>query len=520
VIKQTEANNTMESLTELFQDAVQTGSLSQAVLSKPKTKKADAASKVKIRPVQLKNGLSYQFTHYVGTKVLHENVKPEETAERAVSLLSGQFRQALLQTDEADYQILINKKGEAKVLKHKATKPAPKPEALAHNRRKNYILEEGEPVPFLVELGVMNAHGKVLAAKYDKFRQINRFLEMIDDVAGELPAGRTIRIVDFGCGKSYLTFAMYHYLRNMRGFDLQVFGLDLKEDVIRHCSALAAKLGFDRLRFAVGDIAQFTGLDEVDMVVTLHACDTATDAALEKAVRWDARIILSVPCCQHELFRQVQNEALHPLLKHGILKERFSALITDAARAQLLELAGYKTQLLEFIDMEHTPKNLLIRAVKEPGAGKAIRVKGMAPAEAESVGESDGQAACCGLQPVSRELEPKSSKLQGESSTVQPEGLGLQSKALERKLEGCGWQSKSQGLQPKGSGLLPESCGICEDQEAGRRVSHGSGGRQGNLDPALVYRRFADELHIEPYLERALSDLLPEAAKSGTVRKL
>lgn len=226
------------------------------------------------------------------------------------------------------------------------------------------MLEEGEPVPFLVELGIMNEQGKVLARKYDKFKQINRFLEMVEDILPSLPDSRPITIVDFGCGKSYLTFALYHYLAVQERRVLNVVGLDLKADVIEHCSTLAKKLEYQNLRFLVGDIADYDELEQVDMVVTLHACDAATDAALEKAVRWNAQVILSVPCCQHELFSQVKNDALSPLLSHGILKERFSALATDAIRAKLLDLMGYKTQLLEFIDLEHTPKNILIRAVK------------------------------------------------------------------------------------------------------------------------------------------------------------
>ncbi|MEF3303982.1 class I SAM-dependent methyltransferase [Paenibacillus sp. GYB003] len=355
----------MESLTELLRRAAETGTWTQAVLSGPKKGGGATADKIKIKPVLLKNGLHYQFAFFTGAKVLHENVEPDQAADRAERLLRSHYKQALLQTSEADYHILINKKGESNVLKKQATKTAVE---LAHNRKKRYLLEEGTPVPFLVELGVMNAQGKVLAAKYDKFRQINRFLEMIDDVVPHLPQDRPVRIVDFGCGKSYLTFALYHYLHDIRGLDLQAVGLDLKEDVIRHCNDLAGRLRYDRLRFLAGDISRYDETDEADMVVTLHACDTATDAALEKAVRWNAGVVLSVPCCQHELFGQIRSDDLAPLLKHGILKERFASLATDAARAQLLELLGYKTQLLEFIDMEHTPKNLLIRAVKDRDA--------------------------------------------------------------------------------------------------------------------------------------------------------
>ena len=210
----------------------------------------------------------------------------------------------------------------------------------------------------------MNKEGRIITQKYDKFRQINRFLEFIQDILPRLDQQREVTILDFGCGKSYLTFAMYYYLRELEGFDVNIIGLDLKEDVIRHCSELARSYGYDKLHFYQGDIAGYEGVSSVDMVVTLHACDTATDFALAKAVEWGAQVILSVPCCQHELNRQIRNETLQPIMRYGILKERMAALITDGLRAELLESKGYDTQLLEFIDMEHTPKNILIRAVK------------------------------------------------------------------------------------------------------------------------------------------------------------
>ncbi|WP_159881957.1 class I SAM-dependent methyltransferase [Paenibacillus puerhi] len=362
----------MQELYELLDRLVSGQSLIQATLSQPRRSEPGGASKVTVKPVALKGEPFYQFSLYSGAKVQHENIQQAETAQKLADWLGGSFRQGLLQASEADYQVLLSKKGKLAILQKPPTKQAAAAQPLAHNRKKNYELEEGVPVPFLVELGIMNADGKVLAKKYDKFRQINRFLEMIADVLPHLPEGRKLHIVDFGCGKSYLTFALYHYLHVMRGLDLQIVGLDLKEDVIRFCNELAGRLGYDRLRFLVGDIAQYEEFERVDMVVTLHACDTATDAALDKAVRWNASVILSVPCCQHELFRQVRSDALAPLLQHGILKERFSALATDALRARLLELAGYKTQLMEFIDLEHTPKNLLIRAVKS-GSGKASK---------------------------------------------------------------------------------------------------------------------------------------------------
>ena len=245
-----------------------------------------------------------------------------------------------------------------------AATQAPKAQT-ENNRKKHYLLEEGTIIPPLVDMGIFMAEGKIVRTMYDKYRQINRFVELIDDEIDALPADQTIRIVDFGCGKSYLTFAMYYYLHELQHRDIQVTGLDLKTDVIKHCNELAEKLGYDRLKFERGDISTYEGTDVADMVVTLHACDLATDYALDKAVKWGARVILAVPCCQHELNRQIKCDSLKPVLKYGIIKERIAALLTDALRANLLEQQGYETQILEFIDMEHTPKNLLIRAVKK-----------------------------------------------------------------------------------------------------------------------------------------------------------
>lgn len=345
--------------------------LVQAILSNAKN--PDKVSKVKFRPVRLKDTFYIQETAYVGTKVLHTNFKVEEAAERICRYMEEDFKQGLIQTETAECNILISKKGKATVkVKQKAS--AVKAD-LTHNRQKKYILEEGQKIAFLIDLGIMNLEGKVVKAKYDKFRQINKYLEFIQDILPKLPKDRTIRIIDFGCGKSYLTFAMYYYLHDMLKLPIEVIGLDLKEDVIRNCSELAARYGFEHLRFEMGDIARFTGADSVDMVVTLHACDTATDYAIEKAVKWGASVILTVPCCQHEVNKQIESEFLKPVLKYGLLKERMSALLTDAIRANMLESLGYDTQVLEFIDMEHTPKNILLRATKRDGMrarGKSV----------------------------------------------------------------------------------------------------------------------------------------------------
>jgi SAM-dependent methyltransferase len=268
----------------------------------------------------------------------------------------------------------VGKKGTVTVKRKKNTAVKERPDRdLSHNRTKQYILQEGSPVDFLVGLGVQSPDGHIAKARYDKFRQINRYLELIEDVLDALPKEGTIRIIDFGCGKSYLTFAMYYYLHQMQNRDIRVTGLDLKEDVIRHCNELAERLHYDRLHFEQGDIQSYEGEDAVDMVVSLHACDKATDYALEKAVKWGASVIMAVPCCQHELNSQIRCDVLQPVLKYGLVRERIAALVTDALRADLLEQQGYATQILEFIDMQHTPKNLMIRAVKEKGMRPAAR---------------------------------------------------------------------------------------------------------------------------------------------------
>lgn len=327
-------------------------------------RKKDGPTKVKIRPLLKKETLLFQFASQIGKQEFHENLNQEEAVGRLTELLTSDFGQFQMEMTDRTVIILTSKKGKVTIKEKKKAQKEEKA-SLTHNRKKQYILPEGIPIPFLVDLGVMAKDGKIVHAKYDKFRQINRFLEFIEDIREELPKDREATILDFGCGKSYLTFAMYYYLKVQQGMDIRIIGLDLKEEVIRHCGELAKKYGYEKLTFLTGDIASYTGRDSVDMVVTLHACDTATDFALEKAVRWGAKVILSVPCCQHELNRQVHAEILSPLFKYGLIKERMAALMTDALRAGMLEEQGYQVQILEFIDMEHTPKNILIRAVKD-----------------------------------------------------------------------------------------------------------------------------------------------------------
>ncbi|WP_201008446.1 class I SAM-dependent methyltransferase [Paenibacillus glycanilyticus] len=354
-----------------IQKIVEAGELLQGTLSQLRRKDGAAAPKTVVRPVQLKNGLHLQFEYHYSNKVTHDNVKPELAGARIVELLEGDYKQALFKTPTEDLQLLFSKKGKATILSKPPTGTVKASAELQHNRQKNRILAEGTAAPFLVELGIMSKDGAVHAKKQDKYRQINRFLEMVTDVLPSLPADKPLTIVDFGCGKSYLTFALYHLLAVEQKREISIIGLDLKADVIAFCQELADRLHYDKLKFLVGDIADYEELNEADMVVTLHACDTATDAALAKAVKWGASVIMSVPCCQHELFRQVESDALSPILSQGLLKERFSALATDAARGTLLEVLGYKVQMLEFVDPEHTPKNLLIRAVRSGQKGSA-----------------------------------------------------------------------------------------------------------------------------------------------------
>ena len=347
--------------TDEFFDELINENMILAVLSGCRRK--DAPSRVRIRPVEVKGEILYQASVPEGAKMLHRNYRREELVGFLKESLDGTYSQLQVQGRQADGGVLVSKKGKhtVKIKPHEVKENA---KILSHNRVKQYILPQGKPVPFLVDLGVMTREGRVREAAYDKYRQINRFLEFIQDVLPKLPKDREITIVDFGCGKSYLTFAMYYFFRELKGYQVKIIGLDLKEDVIRRCSRLAEEYGYDNLQFLQGDIAGYEGLEKADMVVTLHACDTATDFALAKAVQWDAKVILSVPCCQHELNGKIRNDLLAPVLKYGILKERMSALITDGIRANLLESVGYSVQILEFIDMEHTPKNLLIRAVK------------------------------------------------------------------------------------------------------------------------------------------------------------
>ena len=349
----------MQEIKTLFEQSLNIDFIT-ATLSNPKEK--NGIKKVKVRPILKQGVFLFQCESHQNNQVFHENYEAEKAAAVLTEYMS-QFKQMQLETKKFRYTVLVSKKGKVTIQKKQQT-GCVKEVDLSHNRSKKYILQEGTAVPFLQDLGVMTSEGKIVRTKFDKFRQINRFLEFIEDILPQLAEDREVTILDFGCGKSYLTFAMYYYLHELKNVDVRIIGLDLKTDVIRHCNELSEKYGYKKLKFLEGNIADYTGVDEVDMVVTLHACDTATDFALDKAVGWNAKVILSVPCCQHELNGQMKNETLGPLFKYGLIKERMAALVTDALRAEYLESCGYDAQILEFIDMEHTPKNILIRAVK------------------------------------------------------------------------------------------------------------------------------------------------------------
>ena len=351
----------MEQVAKLLKEQFLNKTVIYSVLSNRKTKDENDFNKVNIKPVMIKDELKYQFTYEYNTKVIHKNLTNEESIKEINLLLAESFKQGVLFSKDGDYHILISKKGKVNILKKKASKEEGD---LNHNRVKTYIIEEGVPCDFLIRLGVMTEKGKVVAKRYDKFRQINRFLEMVSDIIPKIKTDGHLNIVDFGCGKSYLTFALYHYLVNILNLDINIVGLDLKEDVITFCNEVAEDLNYRNLKFTYGDIKDFEEFKTVDMVVTLHACDTATDAALVKAVNWDAQAILSVPCCQHELLNKIHNDVMAPMENHGIIKEKLASLVTDSLRANVLEILGYQVQLLEFIDMEHTPKNILIRAIR------------------------------------------------------------------------------------------------------------------------------------------------------------
>lgn len=359
-----------EYIENIFKDSIEKNIFIKAIASSPVDKKSEY-TKVNLKPVRIKDEIFIQFEEFKDKKAYHKNICFASAMVKISDILE-KFKQLLISVNGADYQILkgkqdfnLKKSENTKVLKD-----------LDHNKKKNYLIEDGTPVPFLIKLGVMGEDGKVFKNSYDKFRQINKYLEFIDDTIRELQnkklIGDHIKFVDFGCGKSYLTFALHYYLKDIKNFTFEIIGLDLKKDVMKKCNDIAKELKCENLEFLTGNIKDFDKLQNVDIIFSLHACNNATDYALLKGLELNAKAILAVPCCQHEFNEKMSNtknskffDKEMPIGKHGILFEKYTSLATDAFRAQALELCGYKTQVMEFIDMEHTPKNILIRRIKD-----------------------------------------------------------------------------------------------------------------------------------------------------------
>lgn len=326
-----------------------------------KVKKDEKYNKVNISLKENNKNKFYQIEKFTDKQVFHENIKIDEINEKVYEIIDGKYKQMTAWSSSETFDLKISKKG--KIFLGKKKNDNSKIITKGHNKEKNYILKEGMIIEPLIDLGVFTKEGKVVNSKYDKYKQINRFIEIIDDEIKKNDY-KELTILDFGCGKSYLTFVLYYYFVKIKNINVKMIGLDLKEDVIKKCNEIAKRYNYDNLHFELGDINGFKYNNKVDMVITLHACDTATDYALYNAIKWNSKMIFSVPCCQHEFNAQMKAEELSILTKYGIVQERVAALMTDSVRANLLESAGYKTQLLEFIDIAHSPKNILIRASK------------------------------------------------------------------------------------------------------------------------------------------------------------
>ncbi len=334
--------------------------IDKVILSNPKSKESQY-KKIVIRKIMLKEEIYYQFEMFTQTQAFHENVTERDCLHKLEIYLTEMFKQCDAYTEVKNYVIKISKKGKMMVSSKQVSAPKVL-EVKDHNKKKKYILEEGSYIAPLYDLNIFTKEGKIVQSMYDKYKQINRFIEMIDDCI--TPDMTKLNIIDFGCGKSYLTFILYYYLVEIKKIEVRMIGLDLKEEVIKNCNAIAEKYGYENLAFEVGDINGYQCDFDVDMVISLHACDTATDHALYNAITWNAKIIFSVPCCQHEVNAQIQSDEFSILTKYGLLKERLSSIMTDEIRANLLETQSYKVQVLEFIDIAHSPKNILLRCTK------------------------------------------------------------------------------------------------------------------------------------------------------------
>lgn len=354
---------------EIVNNSIEENKFIYGIFTTPKNKLDNPYNKITARPINIKNKNYIQFEKFTDKLAFHENYSYDEAKEKITNLIIDGYKNINLFTLEADYQIIVSKKGSIKISEKQ---PSKKISIEEHNKKKQYIINENEPCDFLELLGVMNKQGQVYTKRYDKFKQINKFLEIVDDSLKGKDIKDDFMIIDFGCGKAYLTFALYYYFYYIKNVKVKIIGLDLKEEVINYCNEVSRKLNYNNLEFIYGDIQNFHYTNKIDMIVTLHACNTATDAALVKAIKWNTDIILSVPCCQHEFYDKITSADLEPMLKHGLIKERVSSLVTDSLRGLFLETKGYKVQLMEFIAMEHTPKNILIRAVKTGKASKNV----------------------------------------------------------------------------------------------------------------------------------------------------
>lgn len=333
-----------------------------------KKKKDNKYEKAKIQKIIINNKYIFQLSLFTDKQVFHHNYLDTEISDKIIELLENDFNNLEIITNTHIYSYRITSKG--KVLSNIKKVDNTLVQPITHNKQKKYIIEEGSIVPPLIDLGVMMPDGRIVKSSYDKYKQINRFLEIVDDIIKD---DKELNIIDFGCGKSYLTFILYYYFTKIKNIKVNIIGLDLKEDVIDNCNKIAEKYKYSGLKFYKGDISEFNEKSNIDMIVTLHACDTATDFALYHAIKMKCKYIFSVPCCQHEINNQLSSDVLHPINKFGILKERYSAIITDAIRANILQYYGYKTNVMEFVDFENSPKNLLIRAILTNNKNKKIK---------------------------------------------------------------------------------------------------------------------------------------------------
>jgi len=352
----------MESLESLINASLNDRTFQRLVLSQPRRELKNVVQKVTVRPIETSTDLQFQWTGRIGSLDKHETLSDAEFLDRVTSDFGNVFSDAHLFTQTANFTIRKQPGRATKFKRTSTTKSSPV--EIPHNREKNYLIPAGSRCEFLIQAGVMRSDGQIRPAMYHKFRQINRYLEFVNDILPDLPKQGTLEVVDFGCGKSYLTFALHHLLTQVHRREVSIVGLDVKSDVIADCNRIADQLHLSGLHFEVGRIESYQPTGPVHLTVSLHACDTATDDALAAAVQWKSDVILAVPCCQHELNQVLGQDVLSGVTGYGLLRERFASMATDALRARFLDVCGYKTQILEFIDLEHTPKNVLIRAVR------------------------------------------------------------------------------------------------------------------------------------------------------------